>query len=71
MCLGGSAADVCTGNMFWGCKRDGAPGRVINPIQSARLRSSRGLNFRYGKVEAEAKLPVGDWLWPGKLSVIK
>ncbi|KAK7088454.1 beta-1,3-glucan-binding protein-like [Littorina saxatilis] len=61
---GSSAADVCTSNMDWGCKREGQPGQVINPIQSARLRSSRGFNFRYGKVEVEAKLPAGDWLWP-------
>ena len=41
---------------------------MLNPIQSARLRSSRGFNFRYGKVEVEARLPVGDWLWPGTSS---
>lgn len=61
---GSSPADVCTGNQFWGCKREGQPGQIVNPIQSARLRSSRGFNFRYGKVEVEAKLPKGDWLWP-------
>ncbi|KAK6192409.1 hypothetical protein SNE40_003879 [Patella caerulea] len=54
----------CTGNAFYGCARSGSPGNLINPIQSARLRSSRGLNIKYGKVEIEAKLPVGDWLWP-------
>ncbi|XP_076472838.1 beta-1,3-glucan-binding protein-like [Babylonia areolata] len=61
---GSSAADVCTSNMDWGCSREGQPGQIVNPIQSARLRSSRGFNFRYGKVEVEAKLPSGDWLWP-------
>nr|KAG5688615.1 hypothetical protein BaRGS_033431 [Batillaria attramentaria] len=58
------AVDTCTTNAFFGCKRDGAPGRIVNPIKSARIRSSRGFNFKYGKVEVEAKLPVGDWLWP-------
>ena len=43
---------------------------MLNPIQSARLRSSRGFNFRYGKVEVEARLPVGDWLWPGTSSLL-
>ncbi|KAH3882684.1 beta-1,3-glucan-binding protein-like [Dreissena polymorpha] len=61
---GGQPGDVCTGNNFWGCRRDGTPEHIINPIQSARLRSSRGFNFKYGKVEVRAKMPNGDWLWP-------
>jgi len=62
---GSNPADVCTGNAFWGCARTaGAGGNVINPIQSARLRSSRSFNFKYGRVEIRAKLPVGDWIWP-------
>ena len=56
--------------MNWGCKREGQAGQIVNPIQSARLRSSRGFNFRYGKVEVEAKLPAGDWLWPGEYSFL-
>ncbi|XP_046557192.1 LOW QUALITY PROTEIN: beta-1,3-glucan-binding protein-like [Haliotis rubra] len=61
---GAGPHDTCTGNQFYGCERQGIPGRVVNPIQSAKLRSSRGFNFKYGKVEIEAKLPTGDWLWP-------
>ncbi|WAR02687.1 BGBP-like protein, partial [Mya arenaria] len=61
---GSQPGDVCTGNAFWGCRRDGNPDHIINPIQSARLRSSRGFNFRYGKVEIRAKMPKGDWIWP-------
>nr|AEE89455.1 beta-glucan recognition protein [Tapes literatus] len=61
---GSQPGDVCTGNAFWGCKRDGTPEHLINPIQSARLRSSRGFNFKYGKVEIRAKMPTGDWIWP-------
>ena len=63
--LGGSNADMCTSNMFWGCKRDGSVDHPINPIQSARLRSTRGFTMKYGKVEVEAKIPTGDWIWPG------
>ncbi|KAK3576707.1 hypothetical protein CHS0354_024321 [Potamilus streckersoni] len=61
---GSQPGDVCTGNAFYGCRRDGNPTNIINPIQSARLRSTRGFRFKYGKVEVEAKLPTGDWLWP-------
>ncbi|XP_076106848.1 beta-1,3-glucan-binding protein-like isoform X2 [Mytilus galloprovincialis] len=61
---GGSSADMCTSNMFWGCQRDGSADHPINPIQSARLRSTRGFTMKYGKVEVEAKIPTGDWIWP-------
>ena len=26
------------------------------------------VNLRYGRVEISAKMPVGDWLWPGNIS---
>lgn len=42
-------------------------GRIINPIQSARLTTrasgDKG-SIRYGMVEVRAKMPKGDWLWP-------
>ncbi|RUS89754.1 hypothetical protein EGW08_002457, partial [Elysia chlorotica] len=63
---GANPPDVCTGNNFYGCERTGMPGQVVNPIQSARLRSSRFFNFKYGRMEVEAKMPNGDWLWPGE-----
>ena len=37
---------------------------VVNPVQSARLSSLGNIAVTYGKVEVEAKLPIGDWLWP-------
>lgn len=36
----------------------------MNPIQSARLRTANTFSFKYGRLEVEAKLPKGDWLWP-------
>ena len=51
--------------MWWGCERQGTASNYINPIQSARLRSVGSFNFRYGKIEIDAKLPQGDWIWPG------
>ncbi|CAM9592098.1 unnamed protein product [Chrysoparadoxa australica] len=70
---GTTPADQCTSNMFYGCSRtSNAAARIaLNPIQSARLRTSGTFSFRqvarshvYGRVEIEAKLPRGDWLWP-------
>lgn len=61
---GNSPADACTGPQFWGCSRQGTGANIINPIQSARLRSTKGFSFKYGRVEVEAKMPKGDWLWP-------
>ena len=37
---------------------------IINPIQSARIRTAKSFSFKYGRVEVRAKLPKGDWIWP-------
>jgi len=39
-------------------------GRVINPVQSARINTQGKKSIKYGKVQVRAKLPRGDWLWP-------
>lgn len=62
---GGSPADLCTGNNYWGCERAGNPTNLVNPIQSARLRTVNSFAFKYGKIEVIAQMPKGDWLWPG------
>jgi len=55
----------CTNNAFWGCERSAAgSGNVINPVQSARLRTLGKFSFKYGKIEIKAQLPKGDFLWP-------
>jgi len=62
---GGTPADLCTGNDFYGCERTaGGGGNILNPIQSAAVRSVNSFNFQYGTIEIRAKLPRGDWLWP-------
>lgn len=38
---------------------------IINPIQSARIRTMQSFSFIYGIVEVRAKMPRGDWIWPG------
>jgi len=62
---GAQPGDQCTGNAFYGCVRIArAGGNIINPIQSARLRTAQSFSFRYGHLQIRAKLPKGDWLWP-------
>ncbi len=54
---GGQPGDLCTMNSFYGCTRvGGADGGIINPIMSARLRTAHAFTFKYGKVEARAKV---------------
>lgn len=52
--------------MWDGCKRKGTPENIINPIRSARVRTLGSFSFKYGRLEVVAKMPTGDWLWPGK-----
>ncbi|KAJ3165475.1 hypothetical protein HK101_000230, partial [Irineochytrium annulatum] len=54
----------CTDPGSYGCSRTSNGINVINPIQSAAIRSVNSFSFRYGKVEVVAKLPTGDWIWP-------
>ncbi|KAK0284527.1 hypothetical protein LTR35_000863 [Friedmanniomyces endolithicus] len=39
-------------------------GTVVNPVKSARLNTKAGAVIKYGRVEVEARMPAGDWLWP-------
>lgn len=54
----------CTGNAWWGCERVGTGTNYINPIQSARLRSTSSFSAHFGRVEISARMPRGDWIWP-------
>ncbi|WP_411026668.1 hypothetical protein, partial [Salmonella sp. s54395] len=58
---GASPADLCTGNNWWGCERTGSFNNILNPIQSARLRTVNSFAFKYGKIEIFAQMPKGDW----------
>ncbi|KAJ9076330.1 3-glucan binding protein [Entomophthora muscae] len=54
----------CTANAFYGCERSTQGDNIVNPIMSAQLRTVDSFNFKYGRVEIEAKMPRGDWIWP-------
>ena len=66
VCVGAHPGNLCTGNAFYGCFRQGTGTNYINPIQSARLRTAETFSFKYGRIEVRAQMPKGDWIWPGK-----
>jgi len=61
---GGQPGDLCTNPQFYGCMRVGSGSNILNPIASARLRTANKFGVLYGRFEARAKLPSGDWIWP-------
>lgn len=54
----------CNLDMWNGCLRQAGNGHIINPVQSAKITTVNSFSFRYGRIEVEAKMPTGDWLWP-------
>lgn len=54
----------CTDAGDNGCVRNGNAKTILNPIQSARIRTQQSFQFKYGTVEVVARNPRGDWLWP-------
>lgn len=56
----------CTNSQWSGCDRHGTETSIINPVRSARLNTADSFSFIYGRLEVMAKLPTGDWLWPGR-----
>lgn len=56
----------CTDFKQTNCERQADRNTIINPVRSACLTTEKSFAFKYGHVEIVAKLPIGDWLWPGK-----
>ena len=44
-------------------QRNSTSGQFINAVQSARLTTKGKHSVRYGRIEVNAKLPLGNWLW--------
>ena len=57
---------ICTSDLLSNCvaATNITNGSIINPVKSARLNTKAGATIKYGRVEVEAKIPAGDWLWP-------
>jgi beta-glucanase (GH16 family) len=56
----------CTGTDWNDCHAvtNTTNGTIVPPTKSARLITKGALSIQYGRVEVEAQLPAGDWLWP-------
>lgn len=56
----------CTSDSYWNCvtSTNTTNGTIVNPVKSARINTKKGAQIKFGRVEVEAKLPAGDWLWP-------
>lgn len=57
---------TCTSDLWFNCvaTTNVTNGTVVNPVKSARLNTKKGASIKYGRIEVEAKIPSGDWLWP-------
>lgn len=56
----------CTDSNKANCDFKAGENIIIKPVRSARLTTEKSFSFKYGRVEVIAKVPQGDWLWPGK-----
>jgi hypothetical protein len=56
----------CTGTDWTDCvaSTNTTNGTIVNPVKSGRINTKKGASIKYGRVEVQAKLPMGDWLWP-------
>lgn len=60
-----SADGTCSSDKWSNCltSTNTTNGTIIQPVKSGRI-NLRKKAIRYGRVEVEAQLPDGDWLWP-------
>lgn len=62
----------CTGEPFTEeCHRKAMSFSILPPVESARINTKESFTFKYGRVDIRAKLPLGDWLYPGVLNSFK
>ncbi|XP_068081124.1 beta-1,3-glucan-binding protein 1 [Anabrus simplex] len=54
----------CTSTQRDDCSKTGQGWNILPPVKSAQLRTRQSFSFRYGRVEVQAKLPSGDWIFP-------
>ena len=57
---------LCTSDTWANCvvSTNTTNGTIVNPVKSARISTKKGASIKYGRIEVEARLPAGDWLWP-------
>ncbi|KAE9964159.1 hypothetical protein BLS_008584 [Venturia inaequalis] len=57
---------ICTSSKWTDCiaVTNSTNGSIINPVKSGRISTKIGAKIKFGRIEVEAKMPSGDWLWP-------
>lgn len=50
------------------CRKTYDAGFILPPVISSQISTKNKFSFKYGKIEIRAKLPRGDWIYPGILS---
>lgn len=60
------ADGTCTSTVWSDCvtATNTTNGTIVNPVKSARLTTLHSSKIRFGRVEVEAQIPEGDWMWP-------
>lgn len=58
--------DGCTTSNKSACSvtSNSKTGVTIPPVQSAFISTNGTFSLKYGRIQARAKIPRGDWLWP-------
>lgn len=51
------------------CVRQAATFSILPPIESTRITTKDAITFKYGMIQVRAKLPLGDWIVPGRFSL--
>lgn len=61
-----TANGSCTSTVLTNCVSvtNRTTGTIVQPVRSGRINTKVGATIKYGRVEVEATLPTGDWLWP-------
>lgn len=56
---------ICSSTEWYNCitSTNTTNGTIVQPVKSGRVNLKKAA-IRYGRIEVEAKLPSGDWLWP-------
>lgn len=53
----------CTGE--FGSEECNSIIQILPPVISGKVHSATSFSFKYGRVEVIAKVPKGDWIYPG------
>jgi len=57
---------ICSSDVWSNCitSTNVTNGTIVQPVKSGRLNLKKKSSIKYGRVEVEAMIPDGDWLWP-------